>query len=85
MGWSSWTSLRCDPGPTEASIQAQAMLHQKLQAHGYQLVNVDSCWQQDNTVDPFGRPGADPAQFPSGTPPGTYSPDLDRISITSLR
>jgi len=67
MGWSSWTSLRCDPGPTEANIRAQALLlHEKLQAYGYQYVNVDSCWQQGNTVDAFGRPVPDPVRFPNG-------------------
>lgn len=65
MGWSSWSTFRCDPGPSEALILAQATaLHRQLQAHGYRYVNADACWA--NGIDGFGRLAPDPRRFPNG-------------------
>ncbi|SRR6266700_1201825 len=67
LGWSSW-SLESTKYPgyntpwlTEANVKAQAdVLHQKLQVHGYQYVNIDAGWWMDYnwnpTYDAYGRP-----------------------------
>jgi hypothetical protein len=65
MGWSSWSTYRCKPGPSEALVEQQgAALHRLLQPHGYRYVNVDDCWYSG--VDAYGRWAPDPARFPHG-------------------
>jgi len=65
MGWSSWSSFRCDPGTTESNIEGQALvMHKKLQSHGFQYVNIDACWSTG--IDQFGRLAPDPVRFPHG-------------------
>jgi hypothetical protein len=67
MGWSSWSSMRCDPVLTEANLRQQAsIMHDKLQAHGYRYLNVDACWIEQHAVDQFGRNRPDPVRFPHG-------------------
>lgn len=77
MGWSSW-SLESTKFPgyntpwlTEANVKAQAdVLHQKLQRHGYNYVNIDAGWWMDYnwnaTFDAYGRPTPFPGRFPDG-------------------
>ncbi len=66
MGWSSWSGLRCDPGPTEANLLQQArILRDKLKRHGYRYLNVDACWQ-GGPADAFGRNTPHPDRFPRG-------------------
>ena len=67
MGWSSW-SLESTKYPgyntpwlTEAHVKAQAdIVHQQLQKHGYQYINIDAGWWMDYnwnpTFDSYGRP-----------------------------
>lgn len=77
MGWSSWSlestkySGYNTPWLTEANVKAQAdVVHQKLQSHGYQYINIDAGWWMDYnwnpTYDAYGRPAPYPARFPDG-------------------
>ena len=66
LGWSSWSTFRCDISDQLIRSQAQA-LHEQLQVHGYQYVNVDS--DCANFVDGNGRKIYDPAKFPNGIAP----------------
>ena len=80
MGWSSW-SLESTKYPgyntpwlTEAHVKAQAdIVHQQLQKHGYQYINIDAGWWMDYnwnpTFDSYGRPIPYPARFPDGIAP----------------
>ncbi|HEX4207845.1 MAG TPA: carbohydrate-binding protein [Ktedonobacteraceae bacterium] len=77
MGWSSW-SLESTNYPgyntrwlTEANVKAQAdVVHQKLQSHGYQYINIDAGWWMDYnwnaTFDAYGRPAPYTGRFPDG-------------------
>lgn len=77
MGWSSWSSLRRHV--TAAKIEAQArVLADRLKAYGYQYVNIDSGWCNGydtngniypNHFDEYGRPLANPQEFPGGIAP----------------
>ena len=63
MGWSSWSSLRGNI--SETIIEAQAkVLHDQLQSHGYQYVNIDAGWT--GGVDEYGRSTWNTTKFPNG-------------------
>lgn len=66
LGWSSWSAFRCNIDDQTIRDQALAM-HQQLQAHGYQYVNIDS--DCANAIDAYGRKVYDPAKFPAGIAP----------------
>jgi hypothetical protein len=66
LGWSSWSTFRCDVSDSIVRAQALAM-HQQLQSHGYQYVNIDS--DCANFIDAYGRKIYDPAKFPDGVAP----------------
>jgi hypothetical protein len=52
LGWSSWSTFRCDI--SDPLIRAQALaMHQQLQGHGYRYVNIDS--DCANFIDGNGR------------------------------
>ena len=72
QGWSSW-SLEATKYPgyggmdwlTAEHLKAQSdILHEKLQAHGYNYLNMDSGWQ--GSYDEFGRPIPNAKKFPLG-------------------
>lgn len=74
MGWSSWSLTGSHTGYgkswlTESSIEAQSdAMHQKLQSHGYDYINIDAEWYlqsgSDFAVDPYGRWTPDTTRFP---------------------
>jgi hypothetical protein len=66
LGWSSWSTFRCDISDELIRTQAVA-LHEQLQPHGYRYVNIDS--DCANFVDGDGRKIYDPAKFPNGIAP----------------
>lgn len=69
LGWSSWSFIRSHPDKSKIEAQALAM-HQTLQAHGFQYINLDDFWYLDprQTVDKYGRWVVDSAKFPNGIP-----------------
>src|SRR5919106_6397179 len=69
MGWSSWSSFRCDID-AETIMEQASVLHTRLRSHGYDHVNIDSdCDSGGQAIDSFGRKIYDPAKFPNGIPP----------------
>jgi hypothetical protein len=77
MGWSSWSMESTTASGygtswlTEAHVKAQAdVVHQKLQAHGYQYINIDAGWWMDfnwhPTYEAYGRPAPYAGRFPDG-------------------
>ncbi|MGI8335074.1 glycoside hydrolase family 27 protein [Actinomadura scrupuli] len=70
MGWSSWSFVR--RWPTEAKIKAQAdaLVSNGLDSHGFVHVNLDDFYQKCDSngfvVDSYGRWAVDSAKFPSG-------------------
>src|SRR4051812_48782360 len=67
LGWSSWSFIRTHPD--ESKIEAQALaMHQNLQAHGFQYINLDDFWYLDprQRVDRYGRWIVDSTKFPHG-------------------
>ncbi|GHO79404.1 hypothetical protein KSD_71750 [Ktedonobacter sp. SOSP1-85] len=77
MGWSSWSLESTNysgyntPWLTADHVKSQAdVLHQQLQPHGYQYINIDAGWWMDSnwkaTFDGYGRPSPYPGRFPAG-------------------
>lgn len=70
MGWTTY-DMQVYSGngkwDTAAQIKAQSdAMHQKLQAYGYDYINIDAGWNGD--VDGYGRPLPNTPQFPDGLP-----------------
>ncbi|GMK44636.1 hypothetical protein PghCCS26_17640 [Paenibacillus glycanilyticus] len=68
MGWSSY-SMQVYSGNgawiTAAQIKAQSdAMHQKLQSHGYEYINVDAGW--NGGLDGYGRPVPSTTLYPNG-------------------
>ncbi|NIK71882.1 glycoside hydrolase family 27 protein [Paenibacillus sp. BK720] len=68
MGWSSY-SMQVYSGNgawiTAAQIKAQSdAMHQKLQSHGYEYINVDAGW--NGGLDGYGRPVPSATLYPNG-------------------
>lgn len=68
MGWSSY-SLQVYDGPgnwvSEDKIKQQSdAMHEKLQSHGFQYINIDAGW--NGGTDEYGRPIPSTKQYPSG-------------------
>ncbi|WP_219835739.1 X2-like carbohydrate binding domain-containing protein [Paenibacillus sp. R14(2021)] len=69
MGWSSY-SMQVYDGPSgkwvsEAKIkQMSDAMHEKLQSHGYNYINIDAGWNGDN--DEYGRPIPSTTNYPGG-------------------
>lgn len=51
MGWTSWNALTDDVDQNRVMAAAKALVMKGLAAHGYQYVNVDSCWQGQRTAN----------------------------------
>ncbi|OPH56365.1 hypothetical protein BC351_28110 [Paenibacillus ferrarius] len=69
MGWSSY-SMQVYDGPSgnwisEAKIKLMSdVMHQKLQAHGYNRINIDAGW--NGSMDEYGRPVPSTTLYPGG-------------------
>ncbi|MBM7567056.1 X2-like carbohydrate binding domain-containing protein [Paenibacillus sacheonensis] len=69
MGWSSY-SLQVYDGPSGNWVSAAKLkqqsdaMHEKLQSHGYEYINIDAGWNGDN--DQYGRPIPSTTQYPDG-------------------
>ncbi|GKU98531.1 hypothetical protein SLEP1_g11524 [Rubroshorea leprosula] len=65
MGWNSWNHFQChiDEGIVKAS--ADALVSTGLAALGYNYVNIDDCWAEDQR-DWEGNLRANSTSFPSG-------------------
>jgi hypothetical protein len=69
MGWSSY-SMQVYDGPSgnwisEAKIkQMSDAMHEKLQSHGYNYINIDAGW--NDGMDEYGRPLPSAALYPDG-------------------
>ncbi|SFT24870.1 X2-like carbohydrate binding domain-containing protein [Paenibacillus sp. BC26] len=69
MGWSSY-SMQVYDGPSgnwisEAKIkQMSDAMHEKLQAHGYNYINIDAGW--NGSMDEYGRPVPSTTLYPGG-------------------
>ncbi|GGA00012.1 hypothetical protein GCM10008018_52830 [Paenibacillus marchantiophytorum] len=69
MGWSSY-SMQVYDGPagnwiSEAKIkQMSDAMHEKLQAHGYNRINIDAGW--NGSMDEYGRPVPSTTLYPGG-------------------
>ncbi|RKP48899.1 hypothetical protein D7Z26_21305 [Cohnella endophytica] len=69
MGWSSY-SMQVYDGPggnwiSEAKIkQMSDAMHEKLQAHGYEYINIDAGW--NGSMDDYGRPIPSTTNYPNG-------------------
>lgn len=81
LGWSSWSTFRCNVNDQDIRTQALAM-HDRLQARGYEYVNVDS--DCANAIDAYGRKTYSPAQFPDMQALGAYVHSLGlRLGVYS--
>ncbi|CAN7532936.1 X2-like carbohydrate binding domain-containing protein [Paenibacillus sp. LjRoot153] len=69
MGWSSY-SMQVYDGPSgnwisEAKIKKMSdAMHEKLQAHGYNYINIDAGW--NGSMDEYGRPVPSTTLYPGG-------------------
>lgn len=68
MGWSSY-SLQVYDGPgnwiSEDKIKQQSdAMHEKLQSHGFDRINIDAGW--NGGTDEYGRPIPSTKQYPNG-------------------
>jgi hypothetical protein len=70
MGWSSWSFVRRTPDESKIKAQADALVSNGLNTHGFVYVNVDDFYQKCDSngfvVDSYGRWAVDSAKFPSG-------------------
>ncbi|WP_030491201.1 X2-like carbohydrate binding domain-containing protein [Micromonospora chokoriensis] len=69
MGWSSYSMQVFVPNGstwiTAAQLKAQSdAMHEKLQAYGYEYINVDAGW--NSGVDEYGRPVPSKTLYPDG-------------------
>ncbi|MET3942997.1 hypothetical protein ABIC22_005809 [Paenibacillus sp. PvP094] len=68
MGWSSYSMQVYDPSvkwTSAESIKKQSdAMREKLQAHGYEYINIDAGWNGDN--DEYGRPIPNQELYPNG-------------------
>ncbi|MFJ4253494.1 X2-like carbohydrate binding domain-containing protein [Microbacterium sp. NPDC090003] len=69
MGWSSY-SMQVYAGNGQAWISADQIIaqsdamHEKLQSHGYEYINIDAGWNGSN--DEYGRPIPNETLYPNG-------------------
>ncbi|WP_082722528.1 X2-like carbohydrate binding domain-containing protein [Paenibacillus jilunlii] len=68
MGWSSYSMQVYDPAGnwiSAESIKKQSdAMHEKLQAHGYEYINIDAGW--NGGMDEYGRPLPNTERYPDG-------------------
>lgn len=69
MGWSSY-SMQVYDGPSGNWISEEKIklmsdtMHDKLQAHGYEYINIDAGW--NGSMDEYGRPIPSTEKYPNG-------------------
>ncbi len=69
MGWSSY-SMQVYDGPSGNWTSAQKLkqqsdaMHEKLQSHGYEYINIDAGWNSD--MDEYARPVPSKTLYPDG-------------------
>ena len=69
MGWSSY-SMQVYDGPqgnwiSEQKIKAMSdAMHEKLQSHGYEYINIDAGW--NGSMDEYARPIPSTTLYPNG-------------------
>ena len=69
MGWSSYSQMVYD-GPGSKWITAEKIkeqsdaMHEKLQSHGYEYINIDAGWNEG--LDDYGRPVPSKILYPMG-------------------
>ncbi|WP_236334058.1 X2-like carbohydrate binding domain-containing protein [Paenibacillus auburnensis] len=69
MGWSSY-SMQVYDGPqgnwiSEQKLKAMSdVMHEKLQSHGYEYINIDAGW--NGSMDGYARPIPSTALYPNG-------------------
>lgn len=68
MGWSSYSMQVYDGAgnwTSAESVKKQSdAMHEKLQAHGYEYINIDAGWNGD--MDEYGRPIPSEVLYPNG-------------------
>ncbi|QQZ58671.1 glycoside hydrolase family 27 protein [Paenibacillus sonchi] len=68
MGWSSYSMQVYDPSGSwisAESIKKQSdAMHEKLQKHGYEYINIDAGW--NGGMDEYGRPLPNTERYPDG-------------------
>ena len=65
MGWNSWNKFACDINEQRVRDAADTLVSSGMRDAGYQYVNVDDCWaEQNRTAD--GKLEANHVKFPSG-------------------
>ncbi|KAI4351953.1 hypothetical protein L6164_006251 [Bauhinia variegata] len=65
MGWNSWNHFHCDISESLIRETADAMVGTGLAALGYQYLNLDDCWAEQNR-DSQGNLVEKRSTFPSG-------------------
>ncbi|RAL47462.1 hypothetical protein DM860_011200 [Cuscuta australis] len=65
MGWSTWNHFHCDINETLVRETADAMVSMGLASVGYQYINIDDCWAEQNR-DEQGNLVPRASSFPSG-------------------
>ncbi|CAN6463354.1 unnamed protein product [Victoria cruziana] len=65
MGWNSWNHFACDINEDLIRQTADAMVYTGLSAVGYQYINLDDCWAEQNR-DSQGKLVPKASTFPSG-------------------
>ncbi|WP_435164152.1 X2-like carbohydrate binding domain-containing protein [Paenibacillus glycanilyticus] len=69
MGWSSY-SMQVYDGPSGNWISEDKIklmsdtMHEKLQSHGYEYINIDAGW--NGSMDEYGRPVPSTEKYPNG-------------------
>lgn len=68
MGWSSFSMQVYEPSGnwiSADSIKKQSdAMHEKLQSHGYEYINIDAGW--NGSMDEYGRPVPSTERYPDG-------------------
>ncbi|CAH9056615.1 unnamed protein product [Cuscuta epithymum] len=65
MGWSTWNHFHCDINENLIRETADAMVSTGLASLGYQYINIDDCWAEQNRDDQ-GNLVPKGTSFPSG-------------------
>jgi alpha-galactosidase len=67
MGWNSWNTYGCNINESVFLKTAQQMENLGLRAAGYQYVNIDDCWSDNQKRrDSSGKILPDLKKFPNG-------------------
>lgn len=64
MGWSTWTTFKCDINETLVKESADTMVRDGFLDAGYDYILIDDCWALSERVN--GSLSIDSSRFPSG-------------------